>query len=65
MNQSNANFYQNNEDLDLINNPIRNLNSEKKIISKQIEVLTKITYTYDDGTTREVTEKNNHVIHYD
>lgn len=58
-------IYRNNEDVELTNNHIRSLNNEKRIVSKQIEIISKITYTYDDGTIREVSEKNNHVFHFD
>lgn len=61
----NDNLYINPDDADLVNNSIKNLNNEKKIISKQVEVITKIVYTYEDGSTREVTEKNNHTYHFD
>lgn len=56
--------YYNNEDSDLVNNAIKNINNEKKVISKQVEVVTKILYTYEDGSTREVVEKNNHTYNY-
>ena len=32
----------------------------KKCVLKQVEIVTKTTYTFDDGTTKETTEKINH-----
>jgi len=64
-NNHNENFYQNSEDHNLTKNPIKMLNDEKKLIRKQIEVVTKIIYTFDDGSCREITEKNNHTYQYD
>jgi len=62
---NNESAYQHQEDLDLVFNPIKSINNEKRIISKQVEVVTKIVYTYEDGSTREVIEKNNHTYHFD
>ena len=47
----------NNEDLV---NAVKILNLEKKIVSKYIEVTHKIIYTYEDGSTKETVEKQNH-----
>jgi hypothetical protein len=41
---------------------VKNLNNEKRVISKYVEVTTKIIYTFDDGSTKEVVEKNNHTF---
>jgi hypothetical protein len=41
---------------------VKNLSNEKRIVSKYIEVTTKIIYTFDDGSTKEVIEKNNHTF---
>jgi hypothetical protein len=44
---------------DLIN-AVKLINSEKKIISKLVEITHKIVYTYEDGSTKEVVETQNH-----
>jgi hypothetical protein len=41
---------------------IKNINLEKRIISKYVEIETKIIYKFDDGSTKEVIEKNNHTF---
>lgn len=64
-NTNNKYAYHHQEDFDLVDNNIKNINIEKKIISKQVEVVSKIIYTYEDGSTREVIEKNNHTYHFD
>ena len=43
---------------------VRNLNMEKRVISKFTEVTTRIVYTYHDGSTKEVIEKQNHTFNY-
>jgi hypothetical protein len=43
---------------------VKNLNMEKRVISKFTEVTTRIVYTYHDGSTKEVTEKQNHTFNY-
>lgn len=45
-------------------NEIVHLANEKKILSKTVEVITKVVYTFDDGTTKEVQDKTNHVVQY-
>ena len=42
--------------------PITNyvINANKKIISKKVEITTKITYFYEDGSTKEVNEVKTH-----
>jgi hypothetical protein len=43
---------------------VKHLNSDKRVISKFTEVTTKIVYTYHDGSTKEVIEKQNHTFNY-
>jgi hypothetical protein len=43
-------------------NEIKKINTEKRIVSKFVEIQTKIIYTFDDGTTKEVIEKDCHVF---
>lgn len=45
-------------------NEVKKINLEKQIVKKTVEITTKITYTFDDGTTREVVEKNSHNFQY-
>ena len=45
-------------------NDIKKMNINKQIVKKNVEITTKITYTFSDGTEREVIEKNNHNFHY-
>ena len=49
-------------DDDIFTNQIQGLNLEKRIVSKFVEVTTKIVYTFDDGSTKEVVEKQNHTF---
>ena len=44
---------------DLIN-AVKLLNLEKKIVSKYVEITHKIIYTYEDGSTKEAIETQNH-----
>ena len=37
-----------------------NLMSNMKVISKKVEIVTKVTYTYEDGSTRVVTQNESH-----
>jgi hypothetical protein len=43
---------------------VKHLNLEKRVISKFTEITTKIVYTYHDGSTKEVIEKQNHTFNY-
>jgi hypothetical protein len=45
------------ENFEQYSNQIRVGNMKKKVVSKLVEVTTKIIYTFEDSTTREVTEK--------
>jgi hypothetical protein len=58
-NEGNANI--NNETDEMAKN-VKLINLEKKIVSKLVEVTTKIVYTYEDGSTKEVIEKENHTF---
>lgn len=52
-------------DIENLTEMVKNINYEKRIISKQVEVTTKIVYTYEDGSTKEVIEKQNHTFAMD
>ena len=54
----------NNEDEMLITK-VKGINLQKKVVSKLVEVMTRIVYTYEDGSTKEVIEKQNHVFEQD
>lgn len=41
-------------------NEIAKINSKKKVVSKYVEITTKIVYTYEDGSKKEVIEKEDH-----
>ena len=38
------------------------INANKKILKKEVEIITKITYTYEDGSTKEINEVKKHVF---
>ena len=41
---------------------VKKVNLNKKIVKRNVEVVTKITYVYEDGSTKEVVEKESHVF---
>lgn len=57
-----ANVHLSNDEDEALISKIKLLNLHKKIISKTVEVTTKVVYTYNDGTTKEVVEKQNHIF---
>jgi uncharacterized protein YkwD len=66
--QNNPNVQLNLEDeenFEQYSNQIRVSNNKKKVVSKLVEVTTKIIYTFEDGTTREVTEKLSNLFNAD
>ena len=50
--------------IDINPEEIKGINSQKRVISKNVEVTVRIVYTYEDGSTKEVIEKENHTYHY-
>ena len=38
------------------------INANKKVLKKEVEIITKITYTYEDGSTKEINEVKKHVF---
>jgi hypothetical protein len=38
------------------------MNANKKVVKKTVEITTKITYTYEDDSTKEVNEVKTHVF---
>jgi len=53
------NFVGNNE-LDQLTKDTINLMNNLKVVSKKVEIVTKITYTYEDGSTKVVTQNESH-----
>ena len=49
-------------EIDLITQQVQNINANKKILKKEVEITTKITYTYEDGSTKEINEVKKHVF---
>ena len=52
----------NNNNIDNEINQMKNKNESLKVIKKIVEITKKIIYTYDDGTTKEITEKTTHTF---
>ena len=50
----------NNNDLDQIVKETTNIINNLKVKSKKVEIITKITYTYEDGSTKVVTQNESH-----
>lgn len=59
---NNPSFGNTNIHADNLDNEIRYLNQEKKCIKKLVEVTTKIVYKFEDGSTREITEKKQNIF---
>ena len=49
-------------EIDQLAQQVKAINSKKKIIKKSVEITTKITYTFEDGSTKEINEVKNHVF---
>ena len=49
-------------EIDQITQQVQNINANKKILKKEVEINTKITYTYEDGSTKEINEVKKHVF---
>ena len=49
-------------EIDQLTQQVQIINANKKVIKKTVEITTKITYTYEDGSTKEVNEVKNHVF---
>ena len=58
-NKSNGNDEANDE-IEKLTAETKNLIQNMKIVSKKVEITTKITYTYEDGSTKVVTQNENH-----
>ena len=49
-----------NNDIDQIIKDTTNIMQNLKIVSKKVEIVTKVTYTYEDGSTKVVTQNETH-----
>ena len=49
-------------EIDQITQQVQNIKKKKKILKKEVEITTKITYTYEDGSTKEINEVKKHVF---
>ena len=49
-----------NNEVDQLTKETMNLLNNLKVISKKVEIVTKITYTYEDGSTKVVTQNETH-----
>ena len=47
-------------EIDQLTQQVQVINANKKIIKKDVEIITKITYTYEDGSTKEINEVKKH-----
>jgi uncharacterized protein YkwD len=52
-------------EIDNLTEMVKQINSGKRVVSKNVEVTTKIVYTFEDGSTKEVVEKQNHTFAID
>jgi len=49
-------------EIDQLTQQVKVINANKKVIKKTVEITTKITYTYEDGSTKEINEVKSHVF---
>ena len=49
-------------EIDQVIQQVQAINANKKILKKEVEIITKITYTYEDGSTKEINEVKKHVF---
>ena len=47
-------------EIDQLTQQVQVINANKKIVKKDVEIVTKITYTYEDGSTKEINEVKKH-----
>ena len=66
MENNNQGMAQNNNvggnEIDQVIQQVQVINANKKILKKEVEIITKITYTYEDGSTKEINEVKKHVF---
>ena len=49
-------------EIDQLKQQVKVINQSKKVVKKTVEITTKITYTYEDGSQKEVNEIKTHVF---
>ena len=49
-------------EIDQLTQQVKKINAGKKVVKKIVEITTKIVYTYEDGSTKEVNEVKTHVF---
>ena len=49
-------------EIDQLTQQVKMINGAKRIVKKEVEINTKITYIYEDGSTREINDVKNHVF---
>ena len=63
-NQNNININNEGNEIDFLTNQVKVINSNQKIVKREVEIKTKITYTYEDGSTKEINEVKKHNFDY-
>ena len=63
-NQNNININNEGNEIDFLTNQVKVINSNKKIVKREVEIKAKITYTYEDGSTKEINEVKKHNFDY-
>ena len=63
-NNNNNNINNEGNEIDFLTNQVKVINSNKKIVKREVEIKTKITYTYEDGSTKEINEVKKHCFDY-
>ena len=51
-------------EIDQLINQVKVTNANKKVVKKEVEITTKITYTYEDGSTKVINEVKKHNFDY-
>ena len=49
-------------EIDQLTQQVQSLNSAKKVVKRTVEIVTKITFTYEDGSKREVNDVKTHTF---
>ena len=50
----------NDNEIEELTNRTKNIMNEMKVIEKRVEIITKVIYTYEDGSTKEVVQTQKH-----
>ena len=51
-------------EIDFLTSQVKVINSNKKIVKREVEIITKITYTYEDDSKKEINEVKKHNFDY-